>query len=483
MRLACIGVALTLGAVSLWLFEFNVLSGGVVAVLSFLLLTLLVGFPSAFSEASLSPLSPTLPGSLRSVSRRLEILGWLALVNAIWISSLLSIVAGLLLAGQSLISTLPWPAMLPPTYLTVSLLWFSGFHRAVGFASFWATAAVLAFVLKPSKRAVLTRAALLAAAASLMLVAALNVALPGGVNPGINYVVEAYWPGCFLPLLLSLPVLGVGAGMGVLHHHARGEEDVGFQATLYPLAVIGLVFLSSMAFFSGGGASGLVDAERFALPPVSPLGVFSWWLASSATLSTRHGLLGRVAVDCLLCVFTIVSAMGVIGALASASSTIKEELGVGRSGAITLSAAPAATLSLVFTLFSPWTQLVFLYWWFAGVNICLVALAEVVAVGWVMGVSRPLKQLNVEATARVKRLLDVILRFAATPALLATITLTVLSALPHVYLLAQPLTPLTPLPPQDVSAIFTCSTLAWLSSCFTAAFTLKWAAERRRSKK
>ncbi|MBS7288205.1 MAG: hypothetical protein KIH01_05550 [Candidatus Freyarchaeota archaeon] len=482
MQLAGIGIALSFGVVALWLFEFGVLGGGGLAVFTFILLMLIAGFPSAFSEAALAPFAPTLPGSLRRLSGRMEVVGWLALVNAVWLAGTLSIVLGLMLATQLLVGFLPapWLGRAAATQLASLLLWHLSGHRAAGVAAFWATTAALMFAYSTARgKGKIAEGVVLVAAASLVAFVALSVALPGGVNPGVNYVAEGGRWG-LSPLMLAVPVLSAGAGMGVIFRNVRSEAGAGFQLVTYPLAVVGAVFLSAMAFFSSGGASGMVDAARWMLVPAVPLDVFSWWLASSATLSMCYGALGGAVSELFVCASTLVAAFGCAAALGSVSAAIREELKVGGWLAFTLSAVPAVALSVLFTLVPLWVHLVFLEWWFVCVTVCVVALAEVLVVGWIIGVKRAFKQFDLNPPLMLQECLNLVFRFAAPAALVAAIIVSVLSSWQQVYVLTPPLTPLIPLLPQDVSSAFTCSSAAWFSASIVAAFTLKAAAKWRR---
>lgn len=480
MRLAGVGVALSLGVVALWLFEFGVLGGGGLAVFTFILLMLIAGFPSAFSEAALSPFAPTLPGSLRRLGRRVEFAGWLALVNAVWLAGTLGIVLGLMLAAQLLIEFLPapWLGRTAATQLASLLLWHLSGHRAAGIAAFWTATAALMIASNKARGARIAGALVLVAVASLIAFVALSAVLPGGVNPGVNYIAEAGRWG-LSPLMLAVPVLGAGAGMGVIFRSVRGEAGAGFQLAAYPLAVVGVVFLSAMAFLSGGGASGMVDAARWTLLPATPLDVFSWWLASSATLSTCYGALGGAVAKLLVCAFTFVAAFGCAATLGSVSATIREELRVSGRLALTLSVAPAVALSALFVLVPLWVHLVFLEWWFVCVTLCFVALVEVLVAGWIIGVEQAFGQFDLNPPPALQKFLKLVFRFAAPAALAAAIIVSALSSWQQVYPLAPPLTPLVPLLPQDVLSAFTCSSVVWLSASLAAAFTLKAAAKWR----
>ena len=483
MRLAGVGAVLSLGIVALWFSEFGVMSGGGLAVFSFILLVFLAGFPSALSEVALTPFASTLPGSLRQISRRLEIVGWLALVNAVWLAGLLSVTLGLMLATLLLLSLIPsLLGIVATAQLTSFLLWHLSWHRAFGISTFWVVTLASMFALNKSRRkTAVFKVILLATVASLVFFTALSLTLPGGVNPGVNYIFEGGWRSSLPPLVLATPVLSVGAGMGVLFHNAKGEANTGFQSMLYPLVVIGVVFLASMAFFSSGGASGMVDAARRAILPAALLDVFQWWLASSAALSTWRGALGNAASSFMVCAFTFASSLGCSATLDSASATIREELRVSGRLALLVIMAPAAALSIMVTFAPSWVHLAFLVWWIT-LGACVVALVETLVVGWIVRVERVTKQLGLASSPMTQEALELVLRFVAPAALLVIIALSILSPWQQVHLIAPPLTTLVPLMPQDVSSSLIYSSAAWLSVSVAAPLTLKIVAEKRKMK-
>ncbi len=471
MRLASVGVTLGLGIVALWLLEFGVLNWGGIGLLLFVSLMFFVGLSSAFSEVALSSYASNLPRALRMIDHRLELVGWLSLLNAIWLSGTLITITGEMVALRLFLHFLPSPWMMLAFRETSYFFLQPDYVHAVSLFSLWLIVAALTFVSKPER---MVEVVMFITVILLALTVTLEAALPGGVNPGINFLVEGRCLGLPSPLIFALPVLGAGAGAGVLIQYARGESDAGFQVLLYLPIVVGIAFLALLAFLSGGGASGAIDATKYMLMPFTMLEVFSWWATSFATFSIHYGTLGGIITDIMVCLLTVLAALAVTFSLKAASTVIREEFRLDHRSALIVSTSPSVLMSTFFTLTGSWLQLVFLEWWFICVNLCLVALFEVLAVSWLSDTNRLLKELGLRVSQKKGRLLIVAFRFLATPLLAGVIISALILAWSQLYMFAPSFIF------KDLPSTFLYLSLAWLAVCITTPLTLKYFAGRRR---
>ncbi|MHA1208598.1 MAG: hypothetical protein ACTSSA_00320 [Candidatus Freyarchaeota archaeon] len=448
---------LLVGVSVLWNWPFKVaVVGGGPAVLVYFILLLVVGVPVVLIELALGSRSGSgFPKSLGAINPRLEFFGWFAAVNAfwlvVWLCSILSWSA--CFAYYSLTGFYPFSNWLYPlsgsfNFVNYFFNYGSSLLPLAGLIIVWGSVSLL--LLKTSWgskiRALAIRVVFPALAVVLFAIFVLAVALPGGLNPGLNFYLgfdpSAFLSGSSWRTMTTLLLFNLGAGLGVLGFYAgripESRSRLVSSSILAPLLGVGLIFLGGLAFFTMSGASGLVDSLGSSLFPLGPLGLpaapFIGWSAGFAVIERCMGPLVGKGLAFLF--YTLIAAAGIVGLtlmVEPITETLKTKFRLGERKFLVAFIALGFLTSVPFTLTSSFPLGFYLMslanWWVEGFGLTLVVLVELVAAGWIWGAENIVGYVNSGSRLKVPKWFGWIIKFVAPGALILVLALGVYDTL------------------------------------------------------